>query len=101
MSDSDLSVDPIVEAATPEPIPEPVPVEPAPVLEVPVPEPQPVDATGQLIPTPEPTAAPEVTPQPDPEVVNPGLAMDAPAYKPPAPDFEHTAFNSENVQNIS
>jgi hypothetical protein len=100
VSDSDLSVDPVLEPATPEPVPaepvavpEPVAVEPAPVPEIPAPEPQPVDATGQPIPTPEPT--------PEPEVVTPGLAMAAPAYKPPAADFEHTAFNPEDVQNIS
>jgi hypothetical protein len=89
VSNSDLSVDSVVlEPATPELVPA---------------EPQPVDATGQPIPTPEPTDAPEVTPQPEPEpeVVVPGLAMAAPAYKQPAADFEHTAYNPENVQNIS
>jgi hypothetical protein len=41
-------------------------------------------------------------PEPEPEeFANPGLAMAAPATKPPAPDFEHTAYNPENVQNIS
>jgi len=42
--------------------------------------------------------------EPDPgdaeEFVNPGLALAAPAYNPPA-DFEHTAFNPDNVQHIS
>jgi len=72
---------------------------------------------GQLIPTPEPDVYPDATPaeieasltppalEPDPgdvseEAVNPGLAMAAPAYNPPA-GFEHTAFNPENVQHIS
>jgi hypothetical protein len=96
VSNSDLSADSVLEPATPEPVPA------EPVAE-PVPEPQPVDATGQPIPTPEPTDMPEATPQPEPEpeVVSPGLAMAAPAYKPPAADFEHTAFNPENVQDVS
>lgn len=34
------------------------------------------------------------------EVAIPGLAMAAPAYSPPK-DFEHTAFNPDNVQHIS
>jgi hypothetical protein len=41
------------------------------VAEAPAPEPQPVDASGQPIPTPEPTDAPEVTPQPAPAAVQP------------------------------
>jgi hypothetical protein len=102
MSDTELGVSPVVEPATPEPVPaDPTPVEslavePAGSVIVldPAPEPQPVDATGQLIPTPEP----------DPGDVaveaNPGLALAAPAYNPPA-DFEHTAFNPDNVQHIS
>jgi hypothetical protein len=115
MSDTELGVDPAVGPATPEPVPaDPTPVEPLAVVE---PEPQPVDATGQLIPTPEPDVYPDATPaeieasltppalEPDPgdvseEAVNPGLAMAAPAYNPPA-GFEHTAFNPENVQHIS
>ena len=109
MSDTELGVSPVVEPATPEPVPaDPTPVEPLAV----VPEPQPVDATGQLIPTPEPTPEvylyPDATPAeieasltpPEPEAVNPGLALAAPAYNPPA-DFEHTAFNPDNVQHIS
>lgn len=89
-------------------------------------EPQPVDEAGQLIPTPpelkgealaqalddaglpktgtadEKRASLAVPTEPEPEEsVNPGLALAAPAYSPPAADFEHTAFNPENVQNIS
>jgi len=118
MSNSDLSVDPVLEPAVfvpTEPVfvpTEPAAVEPASVPDIPAPEPQPVDAAGQLIPTPEPTPEPEVhdatpaeieaslTPPEPEEVVNPGLALAAPAYNPPA-DFEHTAYNPENVQHIS
>jgi hypothetical protein len=121
MSDTELGVSPVVEPATPEPVPaDPTPFEPLAVVEpVPVafePEPQPVDATGQLIPTPEPDVYPDATPaeieasltpptsepEPEPEeFVNPGLALAAPAYVPPAADFEHTAFNPDNVQHIT
>jgi hypothetical protein len=87
-------------------------------------DPQPVDEAGQPIPTPSElkgealaqalddaglpktgtadekrASLAEVEPEPE-ESVNPGLAMAAPAYNPPA-DFEHTAYNPENVQHIS
>ena len=87
-------------------------------------EPQPVDEAGQPIPTPSElkgealaqalddaglpktgtadekrASLAEVEPEPE-EFANPGLALAAPAYAPPK-DFEHTAFNPENVQHIS
>jgi hypothetical protein len=108
MSDTELSVDSGSEPTTPEPVPaDPTPFEPLAVEPEPEPEPQPVDATGQLIPTPEfvpGLGTHEVDSDPGDvaeEAVNPGLALAAPAYVPPAADFEHTAFNPENVQHIS